>query len=134
MEPYEARTATLRVLIVEPGKAPYEKEIPSGLAAMQNIVGGLIQTLYLFEEPVALICNDEGKLLGLPMNRALWEPHTGTLYDIVCGTFLLCGAPPNEENFTSLSDEQFQHYKTVFAKPELFLTICGHIVVLPCEE
>lgn len=38
---------------------------------MQEIVGGTIQVLYPFAEPVALVCNDEGKLLGLPLNRAL---------------------------------------------------------------
>ena len=122
----------LRVLIVEPGRAPYEKEIPSGLDVMQNIVGGLIQALYPFDDPVALICNDEGKLLGLSMNRALRESRTGKPYDIVCGTFLLCGAPPNEEDFTSLTDEQFRHYRTVFAKPELFLNIGGQLVMLSC--
>ena len=122
----------LRVLIVEPGRAPYEKEIPSSLDVMQNIVGGLIQALYPFDDPVALICNDEGKLLGLTMNRALRESHTGKPYDIVCGTFLLCGAPPNEEDFTSLTDEQFRHYRTVFAKPELFLNIGGQLVMISC--
>ena len=49
MGPCEAKNTMLRVLIVEPGKAPYEQETPSGLAAMQNIVGGLIQALYPFE-------------------------------------------------------------------------------------
>jgi len=122
----------LRVLIVEPGKAPYEKEIPSGLAAMQNIVGGLIQALYPFDDSVVLICNDEGKLLGLLMNRALREPHTGKPYDIVCGTFLLCGALPSEEDFTSLTDKQFRHYRTVFAKPELFPNIGGQLVMISC--
>lgn len=133
MGPCEAKNTTLRVLVVEPGKAPYEKEILSGLSSMQKIMGGLIQALYPFEEPVALICNDEGKLLGLPMNRTLREPHTRKPYDVVCGTFLICGAPPNEENFTSLTDEQAQRYRTVFAKPEWFLNIGGHIVVLPCR-
>ena len=131
MERFDTRNAVLRVLIVEPGKTPYEKEIPSGLAAMQKIVDGLMQALYPFDDPVALICNDEGKLLGLPMNRALREPHTGKPYDVVCGTFLLCGAPPDEENFTSLTDEQVQHYKTVFAKPELFLNIGSQIIIMP---
>ena len=122
----------LRVLIVEPGRAPYEKEIPSSLDVMQNIVGGLIQALYPFDDPVALICNDEGKLLGMPMNRALRESRTGKPYDIIYGTFLLCGAPPNEEDFTSLTDEQFRHYRTVFAKPELFLNIGGQLVMISC--
>ena len=130
MEPCETKNTMLRVLIVEPGRAPYEKEIPSGLEVMQNIVGGLIQALYPFDDPVALICNDEGKLLGLPMNRALREPGSGKPYDVICGTFLLCGAPPDEEDLTSLTEEQLRNYKAVFAKLELFLKSGGQIIIL----
>jgi len=63
--------ATMRVLIVEPGKAPREVVIAHTLEAMQAVVGGPIQAVYPFEEPVALICNDESKSLGLPWNRML---------------------------------------------------------------
>ena len=66
------KTRTIRVLIVEPGKAPYAEEIPAGLAALQEKVEGLIQALYL-NDPVAVIANDEGKLLGLPWNRPLFD-------------------------------------------------------------
>ena len=55
----------IKVLVVEPNKAPYEKEIEDGLASLQHEVGGTIQAIYPFEEEVAIICNDEGKLEGL---------------------------------------------------------------------
>lgn len=66
---------------------------------MQAVVGGLIQAVYPFEEAVALVCNDDGKLLGLPLNRALREPETGRIYDVVAGVFFLCAAPPDSDHF-----------------------------------
>lgn len=111
----------MRVLIVEPGKAPYEKEIPPTLEAMQKIVGGTIQAIYPFEEPVALICNDEGKLLELPPNRVLRDEETGKVYDILCGTFFLCSVPLDSEHFESLTGEQLEKYKRRFQRIELFL-------------
>ena len=67
------------MLVVEPGCAPYEKEV-NGLSEMQAVVGGLIQAIYPYEEPVAVVCNEEGLLLGLPFNRNM---EGG--YDGVCG-------------------------------------------------
>ena len=61
----------IKVLVVEPMKAPYEKEIDDGLRSLQTEVGGSIQAVYPFEEEVALVMNEEGKLEGLPLNRAL---------------------------------------------------------------
>ena len=81
----------MNVLVVEPGYAPYEKEI-NGLQEMQEVVGGLIQAIYPFQEPVAVVCNDEGLLLGLPFNRSMDGGYGG-----VCGTFFICGL--GEENF-----------------------------------
>lgn len=120
----------IQVLIVEPGKPPRQSKIKQHLTSMQNVVGGTIQVLYPFEEPVALICNDEGKLLGLPANRALRDSE-GNLYDIVCGTFFLCGAPPNKENFSSLTAEQRTRYQQKFLHPEFFLNLGGEILCLP---
>ena len=67
----------MKILVVEPLAAPYEKEIEGGLESMQAVVGGYIQAIYPFEDDeLALICNEEGKLLGLPFNRALVQvPH-----------------------------------------------------------
>lgn len=97
----------MRILLVEPGKRPVLKEIDGSLKSMQEIVGGTIQVLYPFEEPVALICNDEGKLLGLPLNRALRDEE-GRIYDVIAGTFFLCGAPDNGGLFQSLTEEDFE--------------------------
>ena len=59
----------MRILFVEPNAEPRAIEIDGALASMQAPVGGLIEAVYPFEDPVALICNDEGKLTGLPQNR-----------------------------------------------------------------
>lgn len=115
----------MRVLIVEPMKPPREQEISGDLAAMQVIVGGLIQAVYPFEEPVALVCNDEGKLLNLPMNRYVPE-----IRDVIAGTFFLCGALPEGENFASLTEEQIQRYTRRFYEPEQFCQLGKNLLVL----
>ena len=123
----------LHVLVVEPGRRPRLQSIPHTLQAMQALVGGPIQAVYPFEEPVALICNEEGKLEGLPPNRDLRDEE-GTLYDVVCGTFFLCAAPPDEGIFRSLTEEQIRHYQERFARPEIFLLGAdGQLLVLPVE-
>ena len=111
----------LRVLLVEPGKRPRTLELPHTLEAMQQAVGGLIQAIYPFEEPVALVCHDEGKLLGLPLNRVLRLPGTGEIYDIIAGPFFLCGAPPDSDSFVSLTDDQLSRYAERFRLPEFFV-------------
>ncbi len=102
---------TMKVLIVEPGKVPYAAEIPTGLESLQKQVGGLIQALYPFEDPIAVICNDEGKLLNLQWNRPLFD-EDGNIYDIIVGTFLVVGL--TEDDFGSLSEEQIQRYTEYF--------------------
>ena len=120
----------MQVVIVESEKKPVVQNIDSSLASMQQIVGGSIQAVYPFAEPVALNCNDEGKLLNLPPNRALRD-STGAIYDIVAGTFFLCAAPADSDHFESLTDEQAQTCLERFAMPEQFIKVNGAIVVLP---
>ena len=115
----------MKVLLVEPNADPRTIEIDGSLASMQSLVGGLIETVYPFSDLVALICNDEGKLAGLPQNRPLKHPETGEIYDIVCGTFFLCSAPSDSENFESLSEELIEKYTKLFALPKLVCTNCG---------
>ena len=112
----------MKVLIVEPLKKPYAKKITNSLSSMQEIVGGLIQAIYPFEDDpeIALICNDEGKLLGLPLNRALRD-EDGSIYDVVSGTFFLCSAPSNRYNFAGLSDEQTARYMKKYEKIEIYI-------------
>ena len=61
----------MKVLMVQPGEIPHETDIEPGLESLQAAVDGPIQAVYPYEDPVALICNEEGKFLGLPLNRAL---------------------------------------------------------------
>ena len=108
----------MKILLVEPGCVPAVQDIDGSLEEMQNLVGGLIEALYPFDDPVAMVCNDEGKLLGLPLNRALYTPE-GELYDIVSGPFFLCGL--SEEDFASLPDELIEKYEAKYHCPELFI-------------
>ena len=105
------------VVLVEPGKPAKITELELSLENMQKIVGGLIQAVYPWEDKVALICNDEGKLLELPPNRAL-EDENGDIYDIVHGTFFICGL--TEDNFGPLTGEQARLYSKKFRNPQLF--------------
>lgn len=104
------------VLRVMPGKKPELISIDGSLESMQQIVGGLIQAVYPFDDPVVLMCNDEGKLIGLEPNRVLRDPDTGRVYDIICGTFLICGL--GQDDFTSLAPELIRKYQHQFTNPE----------------
>lgn len=111
----------MKVLVVEPMKPCEAREIPDTLEAMQAIVGGGIEATYPFAEPVAVICNAEGKGLDLPYNRPLMD-ESGLPYDIVCGTFFL--ARVEGEHFASLTEEQLQKYKVLY----------DNVVVLTAER
>lgn len=108
----------MKVLVVESGFAPYEKEI-NGLSQMQETVGGLIQAIYPFEEEVAVVCNEEGILLGMPFNRSMEGGYGG-----VFGTFFVCGL--GEEDFCSLTPEQMETYRRKFRHAEILLGIRGN--------
>lgn len=110
----------MRIVIVEQGRKPYEAELERDLETMQRCVSGAIEVVY---EPgrrdAALICNDEGKLLGLPWNRALTDDH-GVPYDIVCGTFFVAGL--KEDDFASLTEQQIEKYKDKYSN-EMILSV-----------
>lgn len=105
--------APMKVLVVEPMKVPYEREISGSLASMQEVVGGDIEATYPFTDPVGLVCNSEGKYLGLPPNRLLYDDN-GVPYDMACGTFFLAGL--GDEKFVSLTPEQSQKYQRHFGR------------------
>ena len=126
----QAAPEKMTVLVVEPMKEPYVKEIDPGLHALQAEVGGDIAASYPFDDPVGLVLNDEGKLIGLDLNRSLRDEH-GEIYDIVAGTFLVVGLGP--ESFASLPPDMIQKYTEQFKRPELFASINGQIVSVPVE-
>ena len=92
----EQNENTLSVLKIAPGQHPQQVEIDNDLKALQQAVGGSIGASYPFEDPVAIVYNDDGKLMGLPLNRALRDEN-GEMYDAVAGTFLVVGL--GEEDF-----------------------------------
>lgn len=120
----------MTVLAVLPGKAPERMGLDGSLEFMRKFVGGTIQALYPFSDPVAIVCNDEGKLLGLEYNRALRDDD-GSVYDILCGPFFICGL--GEENFASLPEELVQKYTQLFQHPELFLRVGNQLMVISFE-
>lgn len=118
----------MTVLAVLPGKTPERMDLDGSFESMQKFVGGTFQAVYPFSDPVAIVCNDEGKLMGLEYNRALRDEQ-GKIYDILCGTFFICGL--GEEDFTSLPEDLLQKYAKLFQHPELFLRINGALMVVP---
>ena len=121
----------LNVLMVEPGKAPYETQIGDDLQSMQALVGGYIQAVYPFEQLVALVCCESGKLDGLPLNRALRDAD-GDIYDIVAGNFFIVGL--GESDFTDLPHELAERFAEQFRQPEIFMRVNGKIIAAPMDE
>ena len=101
----------MKVLVVEPGYAPYEKDI-EGLHGMQEVVGGTITAIYPFAEPVAVVGNDDSISLGMPFNRSMEGGYGG-----VFGPFFVCAL--EEDHFGSLTTEQMETYKKKFHMAEL---------------
>ena len=117
------------VLVVEPGKVPETRDISGDLKEMQSIVGGYIQAIYPFSG-IALVCNEEGWLLGLPGNRGLRDSD-GEVRNIIWGTFFLCGAPADGEDFVGLTPEQVEQLEAQFHPPEAFIGSNGRILCVP---
>lgn len=109
----------MRVIICEPGKFARGEEIDNTLEKLQELVGGYIQIIYPFEDMVCIVCNEEGKISGLPLNRALTNPNSGDIYDIIAGTFLICGT--GEEDLTDIPDPEFDKYLEMFNEPQVWL-------------
>lgn len=122
--------ATISVLLVQPGKAPRMVETADQLPALQKLVGGYIEEYMPFDDPVAIICNEDGKCMGLPLNRAIRDSE-GRIMDIIAGDFFLCYAPPEAERFCSLPDNLAKKYAGMFRDPERFARMGGEIVTIP---
>ena len=100
----------IKVLALLPMELPKEIELDNTLEAMQKFVDGRIECLTLHDSgsEVTLVCNDEGKLLGLPLNRLLWDGA-----DILAGPGFLAGCD-DEGNMISLSQHEMDFYKEKF--------------------
>ena len=107
----------IKVLMVVPGEHPREVVLKNDLDALQKAVSigcdnqGLIEVVSL-EKGVCIICNEEGKLLGLEGNRRLGG-------DIIAGVFYVVGEDKCG-NFVSLTEAQMEHYSKRFWETEQF--------------
>ncbi len=84
---------TIRVVYLEPGRLARTIELGTELTDLQRAVGGLIETCYPFDEPVCIVCNDEGKINGMRPCRAVYG-EDGRVSDIIFGPFLFAIAAP----------------------------------------
>ena len=109
---------TVTVVIIEPQKEPYQKEMDNSLEAMQEIVGGWIESVGLERVKrgarISLIMNEEGKMAGLPFNRKIND------LGILVGTIFI--TKHNSKGDTvSLSDEECKKYIKLFKPMEIHL-------------
>lgn len=101
----------MRVVYVEPHKAPYIADVAHTLEAEQRAVGdGLIEPIDN-DDGTCLVGNEESKLRGMDGNRRIGD---GT--SIMAGPFFVCG--DSGESFRSLTDEEVTRYMARFAEPE----------------
>ena len=116
----------IRVLLVEPMEKPRLVTVPHTLENLQKLVDGDLQAVYPWDDPVGLVCDDDGIANGKIPNRALLD-EKGNPYDIVKGTFFICGLSP--QDFASISDELAEKYTERFRWPEMFMrTMDDHVV------
>ena len=119
------------VLLVRPNMYPQAVQVGCELEDLQKAVGGYIQAVYPFEEPVALVMDEEAKLTGKDLNRALRD-EDGDMYDIIAGDFLVVGL--GEEDFSSLSPELMKQFEEHFHQPEMFVRMGRSIMALPLPD
>lgn len=105
------KTDKITVLKIEPCQPPAVKEIGNDLASLQAEVGGLIECIS-FPNGCVVVCNEEGKLNGMPPNRRLGA-------DIICGPFFVCDTNRSGD-FSSLSKSKIAEYSQLFAEAHAF--------------
>lgn len=116
----------IRVLLVEPMEQPRLVTVEHTLENLQKLVDGYIQAVYPYSDYVAVVCDDDGIANGKVPNRVL-EDEDGNPYDVLKGTFFICGI--GEEDFCSISDEMAEKYTEKFRWSEMFMrTLDGHVV------
>lgn len=104
----------MRVLVLKDNEF-IEKDIPNTLEALQKEVGGYIEIPYLSRKlsnaDIDIICNEEGKLMGLQAEIALVN-HNGNIIDVVCGPCVFA-SHDEEGNSISLTASQMEIVKNM---------------------
>ena len=117
----------ITVVMCEPDKLAYVTQIENKLEGLQGAVGGLVETYYPFPEEVCIVCNDEGKINGMQLNRSI--VREGKIIEIMAGPFFICDC--SAMHFKSLSKEQQDKYMQMFKYPELFFRAGNEIQAIP---
>ncbi len=123
----------ISVLLVEPGKYPRMVEIDRGLESLQEQVEGDIEQYSPFYDEVSIICNEEGKMRGMTLNRAIYDEDSHQMVDIIAGKFLVVYAPSGSEHYQSLPPELADKYAKKFKQPESFFKMNGEIIAVPYD-
>lgn len=97
----------MKILALEPHRKPQIVDIDGSLKSMQEIVKGSIEAIFPFDDPVALICNEEGKFDGSKACLMMAD-EAGAVKDIIFGTVFICGL--GEEDFVSIPDDLIEKY------------------------
>ena len=119
----------IKVIYCEAGHKARIAEVDNNLGAFQGLVGGGIEEYIPFEDDVAIVCNEEGKTMGLPLNRAVTD-EDGRMLDIIAGDFFICFAPIESEKWLDLPPELEQKYMEKFSLPEQFFKNNGEIIAV----
>src|SRR5699024_11341905 len=103
---------TIRILKIEPQKLPFEKKINNDLEGIQGEVEGLFECIYL-DDNCILVCNEEGKINGMELNRRVGN-------DIIAGPFFIVGVSEDGE-YISLTEVQIIQYIDDFVKIQVYI-------------
>ena len=109
----------IEVLVVRPLEEPKVETIEDSLESYYKLIGcQYIEAVYPWEDNVAVVLDEEGKLNGQMPNRAL-RGSDGMIRDVLFGTFFICGLSGCE--FDSITDEMSKKYSELFHSPEAFV-------------
>ena len=128
-----AKPKEIKVIIAKPQKEAKVHIIKNELAELQKIVGGYIEPLTFTDDNVCIICNEEGKIDGLPLNRAMVNKE-GVIWEIIAGPMIIVGDDYDNGDFIGLTDEQAEKYLKMFLKPEVFYRMNDEILNMKVEE
>ena len=105
----------ITVISVDPGKEPRVVKVALGLESLQREVEGYIESIYPFNDPVAILVDEEGILKCKPFNRAIRDRRGNMLR--LYGKFLVVGV--GSSDFASLTPDLVQKYTDVFKSSQV---------------
>lgn len=122
----------MTVVLVKPNQRPVVTQIGVSLAAMQEAVGGYIETYTPYNDGAVIICNEDGKTDRLPLNRVIYDDY-GNMMDIMAGDFFVCYVPDDGDSFGSLPKDLQEKYMKKFKYPERFHMTPKGISAVKCK-